>query len=135
MECIIRAHILAAEIAICSGDLDGAVLEATTGLNQAETCGFGQFAIDLLIQLARIHLAIPDPGTALAHARRALDWSSKPDVSYAWALQTLLSCVGNAIGNWGSMSWQSGALRRRPMLVSRCGWMHKNNKLYLRRKH
>lgn len=94
MECLIRNHILAAEIAICSGDLDAAIAEATTGLNQAETCGYGKFAIDLLIQLARIHLAIPDPGTALTYARRALDWSSREEVRYAWGIADAAELCG-----------------------------------------
>jgi len=75
---------LAAEIATCSGDHATAVSEATTGLNHAESCGYGQFAIDLLLQLARIHIAIPDYRTALGHARNALDRSQHPDCQYAW---------------------------------------------------
>jgi tetratricopeptide (TPR) repeat protein len=94
MECIIRAHRLAAEIALYSGDLDAAITEATTGLNQAETCGYGKFAIDLLIQLSRIHLAIPDPGKALTYSRKALDWSSKPEVSYAWGIADAAELCG-----------------------------------------
>ena len=65
-----------------------------TGLSQAETCGYGKFAIDLLIQLAKIYLAIPDPGTALVHARRALDWSSKPEVMYAWGIADAAELCG-----------------------------------------
>ena len=87
-------HKLAAEIALCSDDLEAAVSEATSGLNQSETCGYGRFAIDFLIQLARIHLKIPDPGAALAHARRALDWSSKTEVSYAWGIADAAELCG-----------------------------------------
>jgi tetratricopeptide (TPR) repeat protein len=84
MGCIIRAHILASEIAYCAGDLQSALSEANIGLNHAEGCGYGKFAIDLHIQLAKINLAIPDPRTVLRHARTALDRSEHPDCCYAW---------------------------------------------------
>ena len=94
MECIIRSHILATEIAYCSGDLPAAIAEAATGLNHAESCGYGQFAIDLLLQLAKTHLAIPDPRTALGNARKALDRSQHPDCQYAWGEANSLHLCG-----------------------------------------
>ena len=95
MECILRAHKLAAEIALCIGDLDAAIAEATSGLNQAEACGFGRFAIEFLLQLARIQLAMPDPGAALVYARRALDWSSQVEVRYAWGIAEAAELCGS----------------------------------------
>lgn len=95
MECIIRNHHLAAEIALCSGDMQAGLGEATTGLNQAESCGYGRFAIELLLQLARIHLAIPDPAAALTYARRALDWSSRAEVRYAWGIAAAAELCGS----------------------------------------
>ena len=94
MECIIRAHILAAEIAYCAGDFPSALSEATTGLNHAEGCGYGRFAIDLLLQLAKIHLAIPDPRMALGNARKALDRSQDPECGYAWGEADALHLCG-----------------------------------------
>ncbi|MFC2145882.1 DUF4062 domain-containing protein [Acidobacteriota bacterium] len=94
MEVILRAHILAAEIAYWSGDFAAAISEATTGLNQAEGCGFGKFAIDLLLQLAKIHLAIPEPRAALRYARQALDRSEHPDCCYAWGEANALHLCG-----------------------------------------
>jgi len=94
MEVILRAHILAAEIAYCSGDFAAALAEATTGLNQAEGCGYGQKAIELLLQLAKIHLAIPEPQTALRYARQALDRSEHPDCCYAWGEANALHLCG-----------------------------------------
>jgi tetratricopeptide (TPR) repeat protein len=94
MECILRAHILAAEIAYCSGDFPAALAEAATGLNHAEGCGFGKFAIDLLLQLAKIHLAIPDARAALRYARQALDRSEHPDCCYAWGEANALHLCG-----------------------------------------
>ncbi|UCH93963.1 MAG: DUF4062 domain-containing protein, partial [Candidatus Aminicenantes bacterium] len=94
MECILRAHILAAEIAHCSGDFAAALSEATAGLNQAEGCGFGWLAIELLLQLAKIHLAIPDARAALRYARQALDRSEHPDCCYAWGEANALHLCG-----------------------------------------
>ncbi|MFC2140678.1 DUF4062 domain-containing protein [Acidobacteriota bacterium] len=94
MDVIIRAYILAAKIAFCSGDFPAALAEATTGLNQAEGCGFGKFAIDLLLQLAKIHLAIPDARAALRYARQALDRSKHPDCCYAWGEANALHLCG-----------------------------------------
>jgi tetratricopeptide (TPR) repeat protein len=94
MEVILRAHILAAEIAYCSGDFPAALAEATTGLNHAEGCGFGKFAIELLLQLAKIHLAIPDAQSALSYVRQALDRSEHPDCRYAWGEANALHLCG-----------------------------------------
>jgi tetratricopeptide (TPR) repeat protein len=94
MEVILRAHILAAEIAYCSGDWAGALAEVATGLNQAEGCGYGKFAIELLLQLAKIHLAIPEPQAALRKARNALDRSQHPDCRYAWGEANALHLCG-----------------------------------------
>lgn len=95
MECIIRNHQLAAEIALCSGDVEAALAEATTGLHQAESCGYGRFAIELLLQLARVQLLIPDPATALPYARRALEWSSRAEVHYAWGIAAAAELCGS----------------------------------------
>ena len=94
MESIIRAHILAAEIAYCADDFQSAVSEATTGLNHAEGCGYGKIAIDLNLQLAKIQLAIPDPRIALSHARKALDRSRHPECRYAWGESNALHLCG-----------------------------------------
>ncbi|MGB8657021.1 MAG: DUF4062 domain-containing protein [Candidatus Zixiibacteriota bacterium] len=94
MECIIRAHILAGEIAYCSGDFPSALSEATTGFNLTEGCGYGKFAIDLLLQLAKIHLAIPDTRSALSRARKALDRSQHPECRYAWGEANALHLCG-----------------------------------------
>lgn len=94
LECILRAHTLAAEIAHCSGDYPGALSEANTGLNLAEDCGFGALAIELLLQLSRIHYAIPDPRAALRNVRKALDRSQHPECRYAWGEADALHLCG-----------------------------------------
>ncbi len=94
MECILRAHILAAEIAYCSKDFPAAISEATTGLNLAEGCGYGWFTIELLLQLAQIHLSIPEPRAALRNARKALDRSQHFECRYAWGEANALHLCG-----------------------------------------
>ena len=94
LECILRAHLLAAEIARAANDLPGALAEARTGLHLADGCDYGRFAIDLLLALARIHLAIPEPRSALSRAREALDRAQQPDCQYAWAEADALHLCG-----------------------------------------
>ncbi len=84
MECIIQSSILASEIAYCSADYTTAIVEAMTGSNHAENCGYGKYAIELLLQLSKIHSAIPDHKAALSFARQALDRSALPECGNAW---------------------------------------------------
>lgn len=84
MESIIQAYILAAEIAYCSQDYPAALAEATAGLNQADSCGYGKHAIDLLLLLSKIYIAVPEYTTALSYARQAMDRSLAPECGYAW---------------------------------------------------
>lgn len=94
MEAILKGHILAAEIAYCSGDYPGALSEAETGFNKAEGCGYGKYAIDILLLLAKIHLAIPDYKKALSYARQAFDRSDAPECQYAWGKANGLHLCG-----------------------------------------
>jgi hypothetical protein len=66
----------------------------TPGLNQGEGCGFGHKAIELLLQLAKIHLAIPNARAALRYARQALDRPGHPDCCYAWGEANALHLCG-----------------------------------------
>jgi Domain of unknown function (DUF4062) len=84
MEYIIEAHLLAARHLLAVGDIQGALGEAEAGLLNAATCGFGLLRIELLVTLARIRLAWPDPPAAIQAAREALDLAAHPDCGYAW---------------------------------------------------
>jgi hypothetical protein len=84
MEWIIEAHLLAARHLLARGDIQGALGEAETGLLHAETCRYGLLRIELLVALARIRLAWPDPPKAIQAAREALDLATHPDCGYAW---------------------------------------------------
>ena len=77
-------HHLASEIARASGDVKGALDEAQIGLTLAEGCGFGIYAIKLLLSLCRAQLDAPDHRAALGKARDALERSIHKDCRYAW---------------------------------------------------
>jgi hypothetical protein len=84
MERIIEAHLLTARHLLTRGDTQGALGEAETGLLHAVACGYGLLRIELLVALARIHLAWPDPAKAIQSAREALDLATHPNCQYAW---------------------------------------------------
>jgi hypothetical protein len=84
MEWIIEAHLLSARHLLATGDLQGALGEAESGLLHAVACGFGLLRIELLVAMARIWLAWPDPPKAIQAAREALDLAAHPDCQYAW---------------------------------------------------
>jgi tetratricopeptide (TPR) repeat protein len=84
MQRIIEAHLLTAQHLLARGDIQAALGDAETGLLYAITCGYGLLRIELLVVLARIRLAWPDPPQAIQAAREALDLSSHPDCGYAW---------------------------------------------------
>ncbi len=84
MRHIIEAHDLDARHLLASGDLQGALGEAKVGLQHASSCGYGLRRIELLVTLARIRLAWPDPAKAIQAARAALDLASHEECRYAW---------------------------------------------------
>ncbi len=84
MEWTIEAHFLAARHLLARGDTQSALDEVETGLLHAVACGFGLLRIELLVALARIRLAWPDPPKAIQAAREALDLAAHPDCGYAW---------------------------------------------------
>ncbi len=84
MQWIIEAHLLTAQHLLAQGNSQVALGEAEAGLLHAETCGYGLLRIELLVTLARIRLAWPDPPKAIQAAREALDLAAHPDCGYAW---------------------------------------------------
>src|SRR5262249_40004043 len=70
MEVLLRSHRLASAIALATNDPSTAIAEAEEGLSHANACGYGLHAIDLLLDLARAHLAA-DPRASLRRAREA----------------------------------------------------------------
>jgi hypothetical protein len=96
MECIIEAHLLAARHLLALGDTQAALGEAETGLLHAVACGFGLLRIELLVALARIRLAWPDPPKAIQAAREALDLAAHPDCGFAWGEADAAQAWGEA---------------------------------------
>lgn len=96
MEWIVTAHLLTALHILARGDAQSALGEAETGLLHAVACGFGLLRIELLVALARIRLAWPDPPQAIQAAREALDLSSHPDCGYAWGQADAAQVWGEA---------------------------------------
>lgn len=96
MEYVIQAHLLAAQHLLACGDNQAALGEAETGLLHAVACGYGLFRIELLVVLARIRLAWPDPPKAIQAAREALDLATHPDCGYAWGEADAAQAWGEA---------------------------------------
>jgi tetratricopeptide (TPR) repeat protein len=103
MELIIEAHLLAARNLLARGDTQSALGEAETGLIHAVACGYGLLRIELLVTLARIRLAWPDPPKAIQAAREALDLAAHPDCGYAWG-------EADAAQTWGEAFFANGEL-------------------------
>ena len=81
MQRIVEAHLLAARQLLARGDTQAALGEAETGLLHSVTCGYGLLRIELLVVLARIRLAWPDPSKAIQAARGALNLATAPACS------------------------------------------------------
>jgi hypothetical protein len=96
MDLIIEAHLLAARHLLARGDTQAALGEAETGLLHAVACGYGLLRIELLVALARIRLAWPDPPKAIQAAREALDLAAHPDCGYAWGEADAAQAWGEA---------------------------------------
>ncbi|HEY6891170.1 MAG TPA: hypothetical protein VI300_25420, partial [Solirubrobacter sp.] len=96
MELIVEAHLLAARRQLAAGDLQAALGEVESGLLHAVACGFGLLRIELLIALARIRLAWPDPPAAIQAAREALDLAADPECQYAWGEADAAQAWGEA---------------------------------------
>jgi tetratricopeptide (TPR) repeat protein len=84
MHYIIEAHLLTARHLLATGDPQAALGEAESGLLHAVACGYGLLRIELLVAMARIRLAWPDPPKAIQAAREALDLAAHPECRYAW---------------------------------------------------
>jgi hypothetical protein len=103
MKHIIEAHLLTARYLLTRGDTQAALGEAETGLLHAVACGYGLLRIELLVALARIRLAWPDPPKAIQAAREALDLATHPDCGYAWG-------EADAAQTWGEAYFANSEL-------------------------
>src|SRR5262249_41741893 len=96
VEVILRCYHLAAEIARHESDFPLAVSEALDGIQLADSCGFGQWSLDIRTELARIHLAAGRPRDAIEPAEWVLNRSQEEDCQYAWGVADSLHLLGVA---------------------------------------
>ncbi len=97
----LRCYRLAAEIARSERAFGRARSEAEAGILLADTCGFGHYAIELRLTLARALLDAGDTKSALPRAREALDRSVQPECQYAWGEADGLHLCGAAHARLG----------------------------------
>jgi len=112
MEYVITAHLLTARYLLARGDTQAAVGEAQTGLLHAVACGYGLLRIELLVALARILLAWPDPPKSIQAAREALDLAAHPDCRYAWGEADSAQAWGEAFFANGELTLAQRAFTR-----------------------
>jgi len=86
-----------------NNSLPTAMAEAEAGLLLADGCGFGQYAIELRLSLARIHLDADDARAALRRAREALDRATAPECHYVWGEADALDLAGRAHARLGEI--------------------------------
>jgi tetratricopeptide (TPR) repeat protein len=103
VEVQLRCYHLASEIARAERAPDVARNEAEAGIHLADTCGFGHYAIELRLALARALLDAGAPKAALQRAREALDRSVHPDCRYAWGEADALHLCGVAHARLGEV--------------------------------
>lgn len=101
LEVTLRAHRLASEIELHEKRPDLAHAEASEGLLLAETHGYGLYAIDLLLLLARACLALNRPSESFRHAKLAFDRSTNPECGYAWGEADALHWLGLSLRDLG----------------------------------
>jgi len=101
VEIQLRAYQLAADLARHLGDLPTVAAEAEAGVLLAGGCGFGLYAIDLRLALARVHLEAGDARDALRLAREALDRAAAPECRYAWGEADALDLAGRTHARLG----------------------------------
>jgi hypothetical protein len=101
VEVQLRCYHLAAEIARTEQAFALARSEAEAGIHLADTCGFGHYAIELRLALARVRLDANDAMAALQRAREALDRSVHPECQYAWGEADALDLCGRAHARLG----------------------------------
>jgi tetratricopeptide (TPR) repeat protein len=100
----LRCYHLASEIAAAEKAFDLAQSEAEAGIHLADTCAFGEQAIELRLALARAHLGAGDPKIALPSAAEALERSTHPQCQYAWGEADSLYLCGVAQARLGDVN-------------------------------
>jgi tetratricopeptide (TPR) repeat protein len=108
----LRCYHLAAEIARYEQDYDVAVSEALDGIQAADSCGLGRWAIDIRTELAKIHLAAGNVQAAIEPAEWVLKRSLEADCQYAWGVADSLHVLGVASARLGNIAEARDRLSR-----------------------
>ena len=104
MQWVVNGHLLSARYFLANGNNMASLAEAELGLLHAETCGYSLLRIELLIALARIRLAWPDPSAAIHAARLALDLATAPECGFAWGEADAAQAWGEAYSANGELA-------------------------------
>jgi tetratricopeptide (TPR) repeat protein len=105
-----QAHLLAARLAIKTGDSAQARREVESGLGLAASCGFGLLHVDLLLCAAELELAEGHADASLRHADEALTRAAAPEAGDAWGEADALHWKGLALEQLGRRSDSRQAL-------------------------
>ncbi|MCC7377013.1 MAG: DUF4062 domain-containing protein [Verrucomicrobiales bacterium] len=81
---IIEAHLLTGRYLLSKGETQAAAGEVEAGLIHAVACEYRLLQIELMVTMARVRLAWPDPPQAIQAARQALDLATAPECGFAW---------------------------------------------------
>lgn len=112
IEAHLPCYLAAVEIARHEGNLTLAFSEALDGIHLADSCGFGQFSLDIRTELARIHLAVGEPTKAVGTSEWVLNRSEEPDCQYVWGVADSLHLLGVAHARLGDTAKARGCLHR-----------------------
>jgi hypothetical protein len=96
IEGVIHEKDLAAAIHLSEDHPDLAHIEASEGLQMAESHKYGVDTIDLLLTLANSALARHAPAEAFRYAKQALERSTQPECGYVWGKADALHLMGLA---------------------------------------
>lgn len=78
----------------------------------AVACGYGLLRIELLVALARIWLAWPQPPKAIQAGREALDLAAHPECRHAWSEADAAQVWGEAYFSNGEFALAQRAFTR-----------------------
>ena len=112
VEMALRCYHLAARIARYEQKVERAVIEATNGIQLADSCGLGRWSIDIRLELGMIHLAAGRPQEVIGPVAKALEMSEHPECQYAWAIADGLHYLGIANARLGDTSTAHEFFRR-----------------------
>ena len=98
---LLRCHYAWSEIARREGRYQEAIAESQSGIQLADSCGFGRWSLDIRTELANSYLASGNPKDAIPPAEWVLKRSREDDCQYAWGVADSLHLLGIAHARLG----------------------------------